>query len=312
MPYRKTYKRRRNYGSRKRAGATRKAKRNIYNKRRRTGARSQNRSGFSGLPMQVGNYSPQKGLYRLTFRDTISCYPEDDTLGTAGAFTLGIAASCPNMPYYLASSSYHLGQWRPIDQSNTNGANAQCSNAFRDFAAGFVKYAKIELVATPSLTTQDDWKWATESHVFLTLSKEASPWCNGTTVASLSDQQTILSGRNTVTGITSKQTGGPAKGCKLTGVFNPKRLFNSRDLEDRSAFDFVTAGDYTSLPTAPTNSAYWNIVIVPKAPYYDKAGVGWTMGVPLPHRIDIKITYIVEMITPVASPADNAPLGPID
>lgn len=261
--------------------------------------------------MQVANYKPQKGIFRLTYRDSVSCYPIDDTTGTAGAFTFSFAASCPNYVYSLASSPNQLGTWSGLSVGVSNGVNAQCENAFRDYKHGFVRYAKIELVATPTLATQDSWKWTSEADIILTLSKTPQPWSSSTTIAGLTNTRDMLSGRNTVTGNTSKQSGGPARGCKLTGVYQPRRLYNSRDLEDRTAFDFGTQSDYTMVPSPPSSSAYWNVVIVPKAPYYDKAGVGWTMGVPLPHRLDVKITYICAMIDPASAESDNAPMGPI-
>jgi hypothetical protein len=126
-----------------------------------------------------------------------------------------------------------------------------------------------------------------------------------------------LSGRNVKQGTTSLTNGGDPKGCQLNGVFSPYRLFESADVSDRTAFWGLTGGDYTANPTAPVNSAYWNILIVPKAPVpsaYDETTGATTFvaGTPLPHRIDIKVTYDVCFFTrtDTVEATSNAPIAP--
>lgn len=269
-------------------------------------ARSNN-TGFSGIPPQVGNHVTRLKPYMLTFRDTVSCYPEDDTVGGFGAFSTSIAASQPNYTWGAAAHANHLGNMAHADMSNTLGLNQQCEHAFSNYASFTVKWAKIELMCTPTGATQDSWDWTAESSVFLTLSKDKSPWSAGTTVAGLATIPAMKSGRNVVEGLTL-HTSGTKRGCSLSGVYTPRRLYQLKDLQDRTGFRGLTQGDYMTPPTVPSHEAYWNIVIVSKSPFAKSAGgASFTQGVPFPHRLDIKVTYMCNLFAP-DDPEDNAPM----
>lgn len=274
-------------------------------------------SGFAGIPMQIGNYTTRQKLYTVTFRDTISVYPATNYVqgsatnpgidGDTGAISFSICASTPNHMWSAAQDGAALGQIAHANASNTTGENQMCEHAFANYDRFMVKKAVLEIIASPSVATQDDFKWVSESAVFMTLSKQKQPWSHGTTIAGLDDVQQVQMGRNVIQGMTQKTAGAAAKQCYLKGVYTPRRLFSVDDLRDRSAFWGITMNDYSVETAPPTNSAFWNVLIVPKSPQFTASQGGTPKpGVPLPHRVDIKITYIVEAFRNETE--DNAPL----
>lgn len=324
MPYRRSRKYAKK-STRRKAPYNRRAatKKRQYTRARRAVRRSYARparsTGFKSIPFQIGNNVQRRVNYQLTWRDTISCWPEAIVGSGEGAFSTSIACSCPNQVYGLAASGNHLGTWQSIDGSAAVfGVNPMCATPFSNFTQFYVKSAKIQIFVTPTTQTlSQQLPFCGESSVFLSVSRLRSPWSSGTTVAGVADRRTILNGRNVKQGTTSLTNGGEAKGCALNGVFTPYRLFEGADIQDRSAFWGLTGGAYTENPTPPANSAFWNIMILPKAPVptaynTDTGTTTFTPGAPLPHRIDIKVTYDVCFFTrkDTVSATANAPIAP--
>lgn len=270
-------------------------------------ARQANISGWNGgLSMQVSNNVRRQRFYKIQWRDCVSIFPEDDTTGGFGAASWAICANQPNDVYLAAASANHLGT--VMSSTDANGQNQLCEKIFSEFQHGYVYKAVIKVVATPTGQLGGElWNFTDEASIYLTLSQDKSPFCTGTTVASLVTRAKMNTARNTVQGATLREDLGSSKGCMLTGTFYPKRLLNVRDLQDKSSLWFTTNGDYTVATTAPTHSAYWQIMILPKSPFFTSPTTA-TEGVPYPHRLDVSIDYYCCMFEPVGDALNNQPI----
>lgn len=270
---------------------------------------------MASIPLTVRNNVPQKRYVPITFTDTIDLYPEDDTLGTFGAASHSWRCTAPNFVNVVSTNM--LGNRHHMDPSNTNGTNAMCYNAFGRYESFRVIKSQIQLVMTPAgHATEDAWDFVRAANCYLTLADASAPWNVGTTVASIDPESSIRSGRNVKAGrtINSAMGGSTNKSCYLTGTYTPRRVFDKPGTDPN---DFVgkTNGDYLVSPTQPLSQAYWNLMILPGHGFPTASGGStYTRGVPYPHRVDVKITYLVEFTDPEVNISafqayDNAPIA---
>ena len=270
---------------------------------------------FASIPLTVRNNVVQRRIVPITWTDSVTMYPEDDTVGSFGAFSHSWRCTSPNEINVVSSNM--LGTRAYMVPSNTTGLNAMCYNAFERYTNFRVLKAQIQMYIHPTgHSTADSWDFVRPANCYLTLSESPNPWNVGTTVASIDPEESIRTGRNVVAGrtVNSAMGGSTNKPCMLTGTYTPKRIF---DKPGTDPADFVgqTNGSYLTLPTHPVNQAYWNLIVLPGQAFPKSAGgATWTQGVPYPQRVDLKITYLVEFSEPETNLAslqvhDNAPVA---
>lgn len=258
---------------------------------------------------------PQKRYVPITFTDTVTLYPEDDTLGSFGAFSHTWRCTSPNEVNVTGVNQ--LGSRSHMVPSNTAGVNAMCYNAFQRYENFRVVKSQILLVIHPTgHTSEDSWDFVRPANCYLTLSDSPNPWNVGSTVGSIEPEESIRSGRNVKAGrtINSAMGGSTNKTCMLTGTYTPRRVFDKPGID---ASDFVgqTNGSYLTPITHPTSQAYWNLIVLPGQAMPKGVGASsWVQGVPYPQRVDLKITYLVEFTDPEVNLAsfqvhDNAPIA---
>lgn len=284
-------------------------RRKLFRPRRRPAPGRQ----LASIPLTVRNNVLQKRYIPITFTDTVTLYPEDDTLGTYGAFSHSWRCTSPNEVNVVSANM--LGTRSHMVPSNTTGVNAMCYHAFIRYENFRVVKSQIQLVIHPTgHSTGDSWDFVRPANCYLTLSDSPNPWNVGSTVASIEPEESIRSGRNVKAGrtINSAMGGSTNKACMLTGTYTPKRIFDKPGIDPA---DFVgqTNGSYLNATTHPTMQGYWNLIVLPGQAFPKSAGgATWSQGVPYPQRVDLKITYLVEFTDPEVNLGsfqvhDNAP-----
>lgn len=317
------YARRRTYARRGRSGPYRRRRRRTYGRRpaptvRRRAFRTRRRPGvgrqLASIPLTVRNNVLQSRVVPITFTDSITLYPEDDTTGGFGAASTCWRCSVPNTCVY--SSTSMLGAIHHMDPTNTLGTNPMCANGFSRYEHFEVLKSQIQLVISPTgHYTEDSWSWVRTANCYLTLSDDTSPWNIGSSVASIDPESSIRNGRNVVAGrtVNSAMGGSTNKQCMLRGTYTPRRVFQTSGI-DRGDFVGSTNSAYTAVPTLPTKQAFWNLLIMPGEGFPTAAsGATFKRGVPYPQRVDVKITYMVRFTEPIVNiatyqAADNAPV----
>lgn len=276
-----------------------------------TRGRAINRYGYSGLPMQIATKVPSRLLTSVTFTDTLTIYPEDDTTGWNGAWMRSMWANCPN-DVFANTTSNILGTvgHQNGNGTNTSGNNKQLLHLFADYVQFRVSSAKLEITATPMDVTGNDelWNWADESLIVIGCTDTVDQWCPGTSVGSLTQQENILNSRYTVYGKTQLVDGATPRSCHVKSVYTPKAIYAIGDWQDTTSLIGGTNSAYTATPTYPINTAYWRIGVIPNGIMPASAGgATYKFGVPKPHKLRIKATYYLEMSEPV-SDVQNAPV----
>lgn len=302
---RRTLKRRRRTYGRKPLPTTR---RTLFRPRRSVGPGRQ----LASIPMTVRNNVPRKRIIPITFTDSVVMYPQDDTLGQFGAASFSWRASSPNFVNSVTSNNF--GNIHHLDPSNTQGVNPMCESAFDRYEQFRVIKSQIQLVLAPTVhASGETWAFVPSSNCYLTLSDSISPWNLSNTLGSLDPETSIRNGRNVKAArlIRSGAGGMANRPVLIDGTYTPKRVYTKHS--DPSKFNGQTTGSYITAPTHPADQAYWNLVILPGEPFPAAAGgSSWYAGVPLPTRVDIKITYLVEFFgvevnTSAFQEYDNAP-----
>ena len=258
------------------------------------------------------NHVPERRIVPITFTDSVLLYPEHDSTSIFGAASYAWRATSPNSCNYVNSTN--LGNVVHMDASNTLGENPQCANAFARYNGFEVIKAKIQLVVKPTTYYSEDstWNWVRSANCYLTLDETGSPWNIGTTVASINPESAIRSGRNVKGGRTHHSPQGTDKAIYLTGEYTPTRVFEVRNIS-RNEFGGATQAGWNNPPVHPLQEAFWNLLILPGNPYVTgSGGSSSTRGIPFPHRVDVKITYMCRMFDPVLTSSqevDNAPIA---
>lgn len=260
-----------------------------------------------------------------------------------GGSCKSIWANCPNWVYTpdpTVTPLTPVGRWMHdgLSAGDDNGVNTQVQTPSAFYSSMIVTKAVIEVVFTPlnvipedttglieggSLTA--DIKWNPEALCYINFNKDWNHFVGGTGLAvdMMEGTSIIRESKYTRTGTTQLSEGAKPQSVKLTGSYNPHLLWHFKDMGDDPNFDCgVNLPTTTHQPEVPTNPAFWQIGVMSPNPLPVVVSNGAIIspaptiemirGVPLPHRVDIKVVYTVKFFNPRSNVSfENVQIGPM-
>lgn len=336
MPYRKRK------GAARRGYAKRKPSKRRYVKKRKAYKRTQRkrRSAVSrkiAFPraLDIGSQHPAEITYKIPFMDsmtvwpsivTSNSYPDAESFPNSwGGACKSIWANCPNWVYTpdpTVTPLTPVGRWMHdgFNTSDDNGVNPQVQTPSSFYQSMLVTKATIEVVFTPVNIIPDEYAgthWNPEALVYINFNKDWNHFVGGTgiTVDQMEYTPAIRQSKYTRVGNTQLSPGAKPQSCKLTGTYNPHLLWHFKDMGDDPNFDCgILLPSNATQPIVPTNPAHWEIGVMTPSPVpveLTAGGINMVRGVPLPHRVDIKVIYTVKFFNPrTAISYENIQIGP--
>lgn len=281
--------------------------------------------------MQIGNRRPDQAVYKFTQVRNCVAIPAIANADT-GAFSISFRCHQPTfVSPYSAASSLRVGQIfgketaSAIDGQAIFEANGDCETAFSNYDKFCVIKSAVEVRCAPlsndlrEVPLVGTNTYCRQARWLLTLSRDKL--VHGTTVPAIIDtwEANNLPGqagwRRTSQARTQWQEGTRPVGCSLAATYTPHRTYWIKDLRDNlPEFDADTSGAYTTDPDTSsdpvTNQSYWTLTCVPDRPTVKDGSTEpptIVNGVPMPHRVMIKHTYYVLMMS--SNLSENRTLG---
>lgn len=326
-------------GTARRGYSKRKPSKRAYSKKRKTYKRGQRKRMSSArnlsIPrtLDVGTQHPAEITYRIPFNDHMTVYPSAvdsngwpyEVLPTSYPKSLGgalktIWANCPDHVWTMPGSySYtDMGSWihDGLSTVDDQGQNTMVFVPSSYYNSCIVTKAEITVTFTPTTThleADNGWAFNPEALCFLNFNSNPNTFnTGGSTAANLATPYQIKNSRYTRLGSTQLSAGAKPTSCTLKGTYNPHLLYHFKDMGDDPNFDIGINLPLSNPPEFPTNPCFWTLGIMSANPVpSSSAGADAVAGVPLVHRVDVKVVYTVKYFDAKTNlNYENIPIGP--